>query len=81
MDPTAGVLPYARYGETPDDIVATIETLRPALRQGLNIFSVGGIMFGAFRAVHAIKRPQVKDEWYVCSAIKCWTYKESDCEN
>ena len=28
-------VPYARYGETPDGIVATIETLRPALRQGL----------------------------------------------
>jgi L-Ala-D/L-Glu epimerase len=29
-------VPYARYGETPDGIVATIETLRPALRQGLD---------------------------------------------
>jgi L-Ala-D/L-Glu epimerase len=29
-------VPYARYGETPDGIVATIETLRSALRQGLD---------------------------------------------
>jgi L-Ala-D/L-Glu epimerase len=29
-------VPYARYGETPDGIVARIETLRPALRQGLD---------------------------------------------
>jgi L-Ala-D/L-Glu epimerase len=28
--------PYARYGETPDGIVAAIEALRPALRQGLD---------------------------------------------
>ena len=28
-------VPYARYGETPDGIVAVIEALRPALRQGL----------------------------------------------
>jgi hypothetical protein len=54
---------------------------RRALIIILLIFSVGGIIFGAFRAVHAIKQPQVKDEWYVCSVIKCWTYKESDHEN
>jgi L-Ala-D/L-Glu epimerase len=29
-------VPYARYGETPDGIVATIEALRPAVRQGLD---------------------------------------------
>jgi L-Ala-D/L-Glu epimerase len=29
-------VPYARYGETPDGIVATIETLRPVIRQGLD---------------------------------------------
>jgi L-Ala-D/L-Glu epimerase len=29
-------VPYARYGETPDGIVAAIEALRPALRQGLD---------------------------------------------
>src|SRR5215469_1881112 len=29
-------VPYARYGETPDGIVANIEALRPALRQGLD---------------------------------------------
>jgi len=29
-------VPYARYGETPDGIVATIESLRPALRRGLD---------------------------------------------
>src|SRR6202042_2797807 len=28
-------VPYARYGETPDSIVAAIEAMRPALRQGL----------------------------------------------
>ena len=29
-------VPYARYGETPDGIVAVIEALRPAVRQGLD---------------------------------------------
>jgi len=29
-------VPYARYRETPDGIVATIEAMRPALRQGLD---------------------------------------------
>ena len=29
-------VPYARYGETPDGIVAAIEAFRPALRQGLD---------------------------------------------
>ena len=29
-------VPYARYGETPDGIVAAIELLRPALRRGLS---------------------------------------------
>jgi L-Ala-D/L-Glu epimerase len=29
-------VPYARYGETPDGMVATIEALRPALRKGLD---------------------------------------------
>jgi L-Ala-D/L-Glu epimerase len=29
-------VPYARYGETPDGIVATIEALRPALQRGLD---------------------------------------------
>jgi L-Ala-D/L-Glu epimerase len=28
--------PYARYGETPDGIVATIEALRPAVQRGLD---------------------------------------------
>jgi L-Ala-D/L-Glu epimerase len=28
-------VPYARYGETPDGVVAAIEALRPALRRGL----------------------------------------------
>jgi hypothetical protein len=54
---------------------------RRALIIILPIFAVGGIMFGAFRAVHAIKQPQVKDEWYVCSVIKCWTYRETDRED
>ncbi len=30
-------VPYARYGETPDGIMAEIEALRPALRQGLDL--------------------------------------------
>jgi L-Ala-D/L-Glu epimerase len=29
-------VPYARYGETPDDIVAAIEAMRPTLRRGLD---------------------------------------------
>ena len=29
-------VPYARYGETPDGIVATIGALRPALQRGLD---------------------------------------------
>src|SRR6202161_1608968 len=29
-------VPYARYGEPPDGIVAVIEALRPAIRQGLD---------------------------------------------
>ena len=29
-------VPYARYGETPDGIVAAIEAMRPALRDGLD---------------------------------------------
>jgi len=29
-------VPYARYGETPDGIVAAIEAMRPALRNGLD---------------------------------------------
>ncbi len=29
-------VPYARYGETPDGIVATIEAMRPALQRGLD---------------------------------------------
>ncbi|MGB7018345.1 MAG: dipeptide epimerase, partial [Xanthobacteraceae bacterium] len=29
-------VPYARYGETPERVVAAIEALRPALRQGLD---------------------------------------------
>ena len=27
-------VPYARYGETPDGIVAAVEAMRPALRPG-----------------------------------------------
>jgi L-alanine-DL-glutamate epimerase-like enolase superfamily enzyme len=29
-------VPYTRYGETPDGVVAAIEAMRPALRQGLD---------------------------------------------
>jgi L-Ala-D/L-Glu epimerase len=37
-------VPYARYGETPDSIVAAIETLRPVLRQGLDRPGLQGAM-------------------------------------
>src|SRR5581483_9743735 len=37
-------VPYARYGETPDSIVAAIEAMRPALRQGLNRLELQEIM-------------------------------------
>ena len=29
-------MPYARYGETPDGVVAAIEAMRPVLEQGLD---------------------------------------------
>jgi L-Ala-D/L-Glu epimerase len=37
-------VPYARYGETPDGIVAAIEAMRPALRQGLSRAQLQGAM-------------------------------------
>jgi L-Ala-D/L-Glu epimerase len=37
-------VPYARYGETPDGIVAAIEAMRPALRRGLNRTDLQGAM-------------------------------------
>ena len=37
-------VPYARYGETPDSIVAAIEAARPALRRGLNQLELQQIM-------------------------------------
>ncbi len=37
-------VPYARYGETPDGIVAAIEAMRPALRQGLSRAELQGAM-------------------------------------
>ncbi len=37
-------VPYARYGETPDGIVAAIELLRPALRRGLDRAALQGAM-------------------------------------
>jgi L-alanine-DL-glutamate epimerase-like enolase superfamily enzyme len=37
-------VPYARYGETPDGIVAAIEAMRPALRQGLGRDALQGAM-------------------------------------
>jgi L-alanine-DL-glutamate epimerase-like enolase superfamily enzyme len=37
-------VPYARYGETPDGIVAAIEGLRPALRQGVDCAALQGAM-------------------------------------
>jgi L-alanine-DL-glutamate epimerase-like enolase superfamily enzyme len=37
-------VPYARYGETPDSIVAAIEAMRPALQQGLNRLELQGAM-------------------------------------
>jgi L-Ala-D/L-Glu epimerase len=35
---------YARYGETPDGIVAAIEAMRPALRRGLDRTELQGAM-------------------------------------
>jgi L-alanine-DL-glutamate epimerase-like enolase superfamily enzyme len=37
-------VPYARYGETPDGIVAAIEAMRPALRRGLSRADLQGAM-------------------------------------
>jgi L-alanine-DL-glutamate epimerase-like enolase superfamily enzyme len=37
-------VPYARYGETPDGIVAAIEAMGPALRQGLSRAELQGAM-------------------------------------
>jgi L-Ala-D/L-Glu epimerase len=37
-------VPYARYGETPDSIVAAIEAIRPVLRRGLNHLELQQIM-------------------------------------
>jgi L-alanine-DL-glutamate epimerase-like enolase superfamily enzyme len=37
-------VPYARYGETPDSIVAAIEAMRSALRRGLNRSDLQGVM-------------------------------------
>ena len=37
-------VPYARYGETPDGIVAAIEAMRPALRRGLSRAELQGAM-------------------------------------
>jgi L-Ala-D/L-Glu epimerase len=37
-------VPYARYGETPGGIVAAIEAMRPALRQGLGRDALQGAM-------------------------------------
>jgi L-alanine-DL-glutamate epimerase-like enolase superfamily enzyme len=37
-------VPYARYGETPDRIVAAIEAMRPALGRGLGRTDLQGVM-------------------------------------
>jgi L-Ala-D/L-Glu epimerase len=37
-------VPYARYGETPEGVVAAIEAMRPALRAGLNRTALQSIM-------------------------------------
>ena len=37
-------VPYARYGETPDGIVAAIEAMRPALQQGLDRAALQRVM-------------------------------------
>src|ERR1700688_1406462 len=37
-------VPYVRYGETPDGVVAAIEVLRPALRRGLTRADLQGAM-------------------------------------
>ncbi len=46
-------VPYARYGETPDAIVAKIEALRPALRQGLDRQALQAVL-GAGAARNAL---------------------------
>jgi L-Ala-D/L-Glu epimerase len=46
-------VPYARYGETPDAIVASIEALRPALRQGLDREALQAVL-GAGAARNAL---------------------------
>lgn len=37
-------VPYARYGETPDSVVAAIEAMRPALRRGLDQVALADAM-------------------------------------
>jgi len=37
-------VPYARYGETPDGIVATLEAMRPAVRSGLDRMAVQRVL-------------------------------------
>jgi L-alanine-DL-glutamate epimerase-like enolase superfamily enzyme len=37
-------VPYARYRETPDGVVAAIEAMRPALRRGLDRAGLGGAL-------------------------------------
>src|SRR5271167_1102184 len=37
-------VPYARYGETPDGIVATIEAMRPVVQRGLDRVALQGVM-------------------------------------
>src|SRR5258707_1799932 len=37
-------VPYARYGETPDGVMAAIEAMRPALRRGFGRADLQGAM-------------------------------------
>ena len=46
-------VPYARYGETPDGVAASIEALRPALRQGLDREALQAVL-GAGAARNAL---------------------------
>lgn len=47
-------VPYPRYGESPDRIVAAIEAMRPALHQGLDRAALQAEMPPARLVMHSI---------------------------
>ena len=47
-------VPYARYGETPERVVAAIEATRPALRRGLDRVALQAACRQVRRATHSI---------------------------